>query len=164
MPHFYHSNRTYMYSKMNVSASFQLWKYKYDICSGIFKGMEAEPLPIFYFFLKISRVFEVQLRKPHQVRRQYRSLVSLMAQYVFPLFWTDTLFSLWWTPRKTFWSRCTRKLIHIGKSIGRVSISWSCDQEKSRCVILSQTKNIEKVLFKFFSEFVDLFVYFVCCI
>ena len=50
------------------------------------------------------------------------------------------------------------------KSIGRVSFSWSFDQEKSslhRCIILSQTKNIEKVLFKFLSEeFVHLLYLF----
>ena len=40
----------------------------------------------------------------------------------------------------------------LGKSIGRGSFSWSYDQDKSslqRCVILSKTKSIEKVLFKF---------------
>ena len=46
------------------------------------------------------------------------------------------------------------------KSIGRVSFSWRTTRKSSlcKCIILSQNKNIENILFKFLWG--DLFTYF----
>ena len=45
MPHFYHSNPSYKYSKRMFELTFNREKYKYDIYSDGCKGVEASPYP-----------------------------------------------------------------------------------------------------------------------